>query len=611
MEEEDGLIATTVPPKPRHKETSVKAGLSRRPGRAAAISTFACDHPFGPLQAKLTVGPAHSAYEQEADQVADRVMRMPDAPAARLLSADAPAPALAATAQRLCGMCEDDLQRRPVDDEEEETVRAKSEGISAEPLPDSAIAPRVETLRGGGRPLPASERAFFEPRFGRDFSGVRVHADAAAASAARAVGARAFTIGQDVVFGHGQYAPRTGGGRRLLAHELTHVVQQTAGRTAGARVIRRQGVAGRTLQAPRFAGNAALEDVLDGKRFLQLGDSGNEVRLIQGSLVAMGYPLPKSVSQANPTQLDGIFGPETEAAVRRFQTDAGAVLIDGIVGQETMGLLDDNDVSQPGARPPAIGGPVAEPLAPGDCDERFAGAGVAFRLGNGVATSVANAASIGVVRQGGFDTLQMRGQTPIVYRPQVTIAAPNNAAAANFRVGFVQNLLTINRSATYSAGARISDVVPVTPMKDGFANNYDPIFISRPVANEVVDFATAGQVVDLQWPDVPSGAQYINLQNSPTCVGSGHPPQTMTTMQMLDTFRLWVVVEHRPSGCVKSLQHVDWQLNWQARVVLVAGRPTTRTVSNVNTVTVPSGDGSPRFVQGGPVPSEVVTEQCR
>jgi hypothetical protein len=85
----------------------------------------------------------------------------------------------------------------------------------------------------------------------------------------------------------------------------------------------------------------------------------------------------------------------------------------------------------------------------------------------------------------------------------------------------------------------------------------------------------------------------------------------MSTMQMLDTFRLWVVVEHRPSGCVQSLQHVDWQLNWQARVVFMAGRPTARTVSNVNTVTVPSGDGSPGFVQGGPVPSQVVIEQCR
>jgi peptidoglycan hydrolase-like protein with peptidoglycan-binding domain len=574
------------------------------------LRTFALANPFGPLQAQLTVGPAHDAYELEADRVADRVMRMTDPPAARVLSAGPPPPALAATVQRLCPACAGDLRGRPFE-EDEEPIRAKTEGASAQHLPDSAFASRVETLRGGGRPLPPSERAFFEPRFGRDFGGVRVHADATAAAAARAVGARAFTIGHDFFFGAGQYAPRTGAGRRLMAHELTHVVQQTDGRAAGTNVIQRQGVAGRALQAPRFAGNGVLEDVLDGKRSLQLGDSGTEVRLIQESLVAMGYPLPKSVSQVNPTQTDGIFGPETEAAVRRFQTDAKAVLIDGIVGQETMGLLDDNDVSRPGARPPAITGPVAAPVAPGDCDEHFAAAGVTFKLNNGVGKSVANAANIQVRPQGGFDTLEMRGRAPIAYQPQVTINAPNDAVAANFRVGFVQNLLTINRSATYSAGARISDVVPSTPMKDGFANNYDPIFISQPSPNEVVDFATAGQVINLQWPDVPSGAYYINLHNSPTCVGSGQPAQAMSTMQMLDTFRLWVVVEHRPSGCVQSLQHVDWQLNWQARVVFMAGRPTARTVSNVNTVTVPSGDGSPGFVQGGPVPSQVVIEQCR
>lgn len=83
-----------------------------------------------------------------------------------------------------------------------------------------------EVLRSPGRPLDAATRAFMEPRFGHDFSKVRVHTDARAAESARAVSALAYTVGQDVVFEAGQYAPGSEAGGRLLAHELTHVVQQ-------------------------------------------------------------------------------------------------------------------------------------------------------------------------------------------------------------------------------------------------------------------------------------------------------------------------------------------------------------------------------------------------
>ncbi|MEK7399226.1 MAG: DUF4157 domain-containing protein, partial [Candidatus Poribacteria bacterium] len=79
---------------------------------------------------------------------------------------------------------------------------------------------------GGGHPLDSSTRAIFEPRFGHDFSQVRVHTDAQSAESAQAVNSLAYTAGRDVVFGAGQYAPGTSTGQRLLAHELTHVIQQ-------------------------------------------------------------------------------------------------------------------------------------------------------------------------------------------------------------------------------------------------------------------------------------------------------------------------------------------------------------------------------------------------
>jgi hypothetical protein len=95
-------------------------------------------------------------------------------------------------------------------------------------IQDTTAPPIVEeALRGNGRPLDGETRMFMESRFGHSFGDVRIHADAIGADSARAVDARAFTVGREIVFGAGEYVPGTDSGRRLLAHELTHVVQQS------------------------------------------------------------------------------------------------------------------------------------------------------------------------------------------------------------------------------------------------------------------------------------------------------------------------------------------------------------------------------------------------
>src|SRR5205085_2612612 len=88
-----------------------------------------------------------------------------------------------------------------------------------------------EVLDAEGQPLDDEMRAFMEPRFGHDFSQVRVHTDERAVETAQAMNALAYTVGQDVVFGQGQYTPETTEGKRLLAHELTHTIQQAQGQT--------------------------------------------------------------------------------------------------------------------------------------------------------------------------------------------------------------------------------------------------------------------------------------------------------------------------------------------------------------------------------------------
>jgi hypothetical protein len=176
------------------------------------------------IQRKLVVGQPNDPLEHEADSVADQVMRMP---APEIEPAAAPP-----QVSRKCAACEEE--------EEANTLQTKPAG-RAEPTRSEAPPIVHEVLRAPGRPLDAAVAtldpgepldagtlAFMEPRFNYNFSKVRVHADSRAAESARSVNALAYTVGRDVVFGAGQYAPTTLSGRQLLAHELTHVVQQQA-----------------------------------------------------------------------------------------------------------------------------------------------------------------------------------------------------------------------------------------------------------------------------------------------------------------------------------------------------------------------------------------------
>ena len=108
-------------------------------------------------------------------------------------------------------------------------LQRKTRGSELEARQEDAVSPMVrEVLHSPGQPINPATRAFFESRFGHDFSAVRVHTDAHASESAQAVNALAYTVGRDVVFDAGRYAPRTSEGMKLLAHELTHVVQQTS-----------------------------------------------------------------------------------------------------------------------------------------------------------------------------------------------------------------------------------------------------------------------------------------------------------------------------------------------------------------------------------------------
>jgi hypothetical protein len=229
----------------------------------------------GALQAKLRIGQPNNIYEQGADRVAEQVMRMPEP-----IAVSQTDPLM----QRVCKGCEDaeprrqpikeeerKLRRQQKEEEDEEFLQAKkTSGHNTEMASD--IESSLNSIRGGGKPLAESERVFFEPRFGRDFSQVRLHTDTRAAATAQAVNARAFTVGHDVVFGMGQYTPGMSQGRMLMAHELTHVMQQD--RTSSQIV-------------QRFVAEDASEEMIGKTFFLNKDLNVSGITLPQGSTVVI------------------------------------------------------------------------------------------------------------------------------------------------------------------------------------------------------------------------------------------------------------------------------------------------------------------------------------
>jgi hypothetical protein len=167
------------------------------------------------IQTKLTINQPGDKYEQEADRVAEQVMHMP----------------------------EPRLQRQNLP-EEKEILQTKPlmQGRVGSGMKGHSEVPDIvnQVLHTSGQPLDLATRDFMESRFGHNFRQVRVHTDGHAAESARAVNARAYTVGQDVVFGAGEYRPETTFGRRLLAHELTHVTQQQAGTPFARTAIQRK-----------------------------------------------------------------------------------------------------------------------------------------------------------------------------------------------------------------------------------------------------------------------------------------------------------------------------------------------------------------------------------
>lgn len=177
------------------------------------------------IQYKLVVSQPGDVFEQEADRVADAAMAVGAPSTSAVQRAQTGEDG---TIRRRCAACEADVHRDAgpaADEEKDEQLVSRAAAGEAQHV-EGPLESDIRGLSGGGQPMAADVRTDMESRMGFDFGAVRVHDGSQASQMARSVNAHAFTVGNDVVFASGQFRPDTADGKRLLAHELTHVVQQ-------------------------------------------------------------------------------------------------------------------------------------------------------------------------------------------------------------------------------------------------------------------------------------------------------------------------------------------------------------------------------------------------
>jgi Domain of unknown function (DUF4157) len=215
---EHGLLHQGKPTVSHTHEAQSALDYDRPMSAGAWPRTSLHAHPLGSMgggmiQTKLEIGAPDDPLEHEADAMADRVMRMPLSGATH-----EGASGNGAYIQRKCAACE-----------QEEKIQPKAQSASAGPGHASAqLTGQIQATRGSGHRLDGQTRGYMETGFNRDFSGVKIHTGDYAHEMNQQLGARAFTVGNDVYFRRGEYQPGAESGRRLLAHELAHTVQQGA-----------------------------------------------------------------------------------------------------------------------------------------------------------------------------------------------------------------------------------------------------------------------------------------------------------------------------------------------------------------------------------------------
>jgi Domain of unknown function (DUF4157) len=278
------------------------------------------------VQPKLAIGQVNDPLEHEADHVADQVLHMPApevsvGPAPPQIDRIGSPPSVSTGnphVQRCAGSC---------DNGKTEYLQTKRAGTT------QALAPPIvhEVLRSPGRPLDSETRAFMEPRFGRDFSQVRLHTDQRAGQSALAINASAYTAGHHLVFGPNQYSPTASSSRRVIAHELVHFVQQRF--AVNSPVLRRQPESTPVNTSERVQYHGHEGDDL-GVKLVELADNGIRNSAFYKDAIRTSGPVEKRYVYRNPYALarlaDILDLPSFDQCVALLDPDARGKVLAGM-----------------------------------------------------------------------------------------------------------------------------------------------------------------------------------------------------------------------------------------------------------------------------------------
>lgn len=315
-----------------------------------------------PIQCKLTVGAVDDPLEAEADAMADKVMRMPTNN----------------FIQRKCSHCEEEeqAQRKPL---ASFIQKKEASGIGA--VVSDSVSNQIASTRGNGNTLDSSTKSFMESRFGADFSHVRIHTGEYATQLSQDLNAQAFTVGNDIYFNSGKYTPESSAGKYLLAHELTHTIQQQGiqrkiqcARATGPNtaIVEHDGATyrvtkvvntttTRTTPRPRFGGGISMDDV-----YVNLTWCSDDLR----GEVTLGANLPEAARGAAQQLLDaitrGASGPELSRILRSAEATPFLEIVFAQSGEFSLTARGEVSVSSEGVQ--SGGGSIGLRRGPVDVD---------------------------------------------------------------------------------------------------------------------------------------------------------------------------------------------------------------------------------------------------
>jgi hypothetical protein len=322
-----------------------------------------------PIQCKLTVGAVDDPMEAEADAIADKVMRMPEN----------------SFIQRKCSHCEEEekAQRKPL-----ASFIQKKESSGSGTVVSEAVNNQIASTRGSGSTLDSSTKSFMESRFGEDFSNVRIHTGQYASQLSQDLNAQAFTVGNDIYFNSGKYTPESNAGKYLLAHELTHTIQQqgiqrkiqrTSARATGPNTatVEHEGATyrvtkvvdtttTRTTQRPRFGGGINMDNI-----FVNLTWCTDDLR----GEVTLGANIPEAARGAAQQLLDaitrGASGSELSRILRSAEATPFLEIVFAQSGEFSLTARGEVSISSEGVQ--GGGGSIGLRRGPLDVDLRGQG----------------------------------------------------------------------------------------------------------------------------------------------------------------------------------------------------------------------------------------------